>query len=77
MIEKPRKQIIMSEQELNSYRFTSGKEPSDEMLRCIMKEVAEDAMARRREAELRINESVDNQRLALKEKWSKRIGALL
>lgn len=67
----------MSEQELNSYRFTSGSEPSDEMLKCIMKEVAEDAMARRHEAELRINESVDNQRLALKEKWSKRISALL
>lgn len=32
----------MSEQELNSYRFTSGEEPSDEMLAHIMKEAAEE-----------------------------------
>ena len=30
----------MTEQELNSYRFTSGEEPSDEMLAQIMKEAA-------------------------------------
>ena len=28
----------MSEQELNLYRFTSGREPSDEMLAQLMKE---------------------------------------
>ncbi len=67
----------MSEQELNSYRFTSGSEPSDEMLECIMKEVAEDAMVRRREAERRVNESVDSQRIALKAKWSKRLSTIL
>lgn len=33
----------MSEQELNSYRFTSGEEPSDEMLAQIMKEAAAEA----------------------------------
>lgn len=33
----------MSEAEMNAYRFTSGKEPTDEMLAQIMKEVAEDA----------------------------------
>ncbi len=69
--------MIMSEQELNSYRFTSGNEPSDEMLKCIMKEVAEDAMARRREAERRVNESVDKQRIALKAEWSKRLSTIL
>lgn len=67
----------MSEQELNSYRFTSGKEPTDEMLKCIMKEVAEDAMTRRREAERRVNESVDEQRTALKAEWSKRLNTTL
>ena len=35
----------MSEQELNSYRFSPDKEPTDEMLRQIMKEVAEEADA--------------------------------
>lgn len=67
----------MSEQELNSYRFSSGTEPSDEMLKYIMKEVADDAMARRREAELRISKSVENQRIALKAKWSERLSSLL
>lgn len=36
----------MSEQEMNSYRFTSGQEPSDEMLEQLMKEVAHDAKER-------------------------------
>lgn len=67
----------MSEQELNSYRFTSGNEPSDEMLKCIMKEVAEDAMTRRRNAEKRVIESIDNQRIALRKEWSKRLNAIL
>lgn len=33
----------MSEKEMNSYRFSSGIEPSDEMLKQLMKEVAEEA----------------------------------
>ena len=33
----------MSEKELNSYRFNSGEEPSDEMLSIIMKEEAQEA----------------------------------
>lgn len=69
-----RKLITMSEQELNSYRFNSGEEPSDEMLKCIMKEVAEDAMARRRDAQRRLDESVDRQRKELRAEWSKRLG---
>ena len=36
----------MSEQEMNPYRFTSGQEPSDEMLEQLMKEVAHDAKVR-------------------------------
>ncbi len=77
MNDKQRKYIIMSEQELNSYRFTSGQEPSDEMLQCIMREVAEEAMTRRREAEQRIKESVDRQREVLRAEWSKRLGITL
>ena len=34
----------MSEKELNSYRFTSGAEPTDEMLSTIMNEVAQEAV---------------------------------
>lgn len=40
----------MSEQEMNSYRFTSGQEPSDAMLAQLMKEVAHDAKVRQEQA---------------------------
>lgn len=40
----------MSEQEMNSYRFISGNEPSDEMLAQLMKEVAHDAKIRQEQA---------------------------
>lgn len=33
----------MSEKEMNSYRFGTGQEPTDEMLEQVMKEVAQDA----------------------------------
>lgn len=33
----------MSEQEMNAYRFSSGQEPTDEMLSQLMKEVAQEA----------------------------------
>lgn len=33
----------MSEKEMNSYRFSSGQEPTDEMLSQLMKEVAQEA----------------------------------
>ena len=42
-----------------------------------MREVAEEAMARRREAELRVRESVERQRQALRAEWSKRLGITL
>lgn len=65
----------MSEQELNSYRFLSGEEPSDEMLECIMKDALESAMARRREAEARMRAEVESQRQLNREKWSNRLNA--
>lgn len=40
----------MSEQEMNSYRFTSGEEPSDEMLAQLMKEVSADTKTRQQRA---------------------------
>ena len=40
----------MSEAELNSYRFISGEEPSDEMLAQIMHEAAIDAKERNEKA---------------------------
>lgn len=43
----------MSEKELNAYRLTSMEEPTDEMLSAIMKEAAEEASQRWKEAEKR------------------------
>ncbi|MDE6247554.1 MAG: hypothetical protein K2M41_06910 [Muribaculaceae bacterium] len=40
----------MSEQKMNSYRFSSGEEPSDEMLAQLMKEVFADAKTRQQQA---------------------------
>lgn len=40
----------MSEKEMRSYRFTSGQEPSDEMLAQIMREVAAEAAESNRKA---------------------------
>ena len=36
---------------MNSYRFVSGQEPSDEMLSQLMCEVAEEAVERRKRAD--------------------------
>ena len=41
---------IMSEQEMNSYRLTSLEEPSDEMLKQLMIEVAEEAQIKSEQA---------------------------
>ena len=63
----------MSDKEMNSYRFISGCEPSDEMLAVLMKEVAQEA----KEKHLRATEAHFRQMRedakASKEKWAKRI----
>lgn len=41
----------MSEEELNAYRLTSLEKPTDEMLSAIMKEAADDAVQRWKNAE--------------------------
>lgn len=49
--------LIMSEQQLRSYRLTSMEEPTDEMLHAIMEKVAESARkstARAEEAKRRM-----------------------
>ncbi|MDE7413338.1 MAG: hypothetical protein K2N05_06060 [Muribaculaceae bacterium] len=65
----------MSEKELNSYRFLSGEDPTDEMLECIMRDALESAMNRRREAEKRIKAEVERQRKLHKEKWYDRLNS--
>ena len=63
----------MSEKELNSYRFLSGKEPTDEMLAAIMKEAKEEAVAKRKMADEKMQELMQLRRAELKAKYSERI----
>lgn len=63
----------MSEQELNSYRFTSQHEPTDEMLAQIMKEVTRDARLRSEEATSAYFSNMRKEALAVKAKWADRI----
>ncbi|MDE7153769.1 MAG: hypothetical protein K2O00_04925 [Muribaculaceae bacterium] len=65
----------MSEQEMNSYRFTSGQEPSDEMLAQIMKEVTDEAKARNAEATAAYFANMRRQAEVVKATWSERIKA--
>lgn len=48
----------MLEKELNSYRFNSGVEPSDEMLEHIMKEAAKEAKEKKEVAYRQLMEKI-------------------
>lgn len=63
----------MSEAEMNSYRFGSGQEPTDEMLEQIMREVAEDARKSNKEAANRHFEDMREKMKMDQEKWANRI----
>ncbi len=63
------KTFEMSEKELNSYRFLSGEEPTEEMLESIMKDALQSALSRKQAAEARIKADIESQRAILKKKW--------
>lgn len=67
----------MSEQEMNSYRFTSGQEPSDEMLAQLMKEVAHDAKVRQERATSVYFSEMRRNAEAKKTKWADRINSVI
>ncbi|MDE6298444.1 MAG: hypothetical protein K2M10_02175 [Muribaculaceae bacterium] len=67
----------MSEQEMNSYRFTSGEEPSDEMLAQLMKEVAADAKKRQEQATAAYFIKMRKNAEAKKAKWAERINSVI
>ena len=60
----------MSEKELNSYRFSPEQEPTDEMLKQIMREVAEEAKESNRKATERYFEAMRRNALAKQAKWA-------
>ena len=67
----------MSEQEMNSYRFTSGQEPSDEMLAQLMKEVAHDAKERQEQATAAYFSEMRREAEVVKTKWADRINSAI
>lgn len=58
---------------MNSYRFTSGQEPSDEMLVQLMKEVAQEAKEKHQQAMAAYLQQMRIDAKASKEKWADRI----
>lgn len=66
----------MSEAEMNAYRFNSGKEPTDEMLAQIMREVADDAKSSNEEARKRYFEDLQKGMEELQAKWAERINEI-
>ncbi len=71
------KEIDMSEQEMKSYRFGNGQEPTDEMLEQVMKEVAQEAReSSKKAAEIHFEQMRKN--IALnKAKWNERINSII
>ncbi|MBO4985380.1 MAG: hypothetical protein J6C87_07050 [Bacteroides sp.] len=67
----------MSEKEMNAYRFTSGQEPSDEMLSQLMKEVALEARESSKKAAdahfEQMRRNIANQKTA----WEERINSII
>lgn len=67
----------MSEIEMNSYRFISGQDPTDEMLNQIMKEVAEEAEARQKKATAQFFSDMRRNAESKKAKWASRINRVV
>lgn len=63
----------MSEAEMKSYRFNSGKEPTDEMLAQIMHEAAQEAKAQNEEATKKYFEELRKGAEEQQAKWADRI----
>lgn len=66
----------MSEAEMNAYRFNSGKEPTDEMLAQIMREVADDAKTSNEEASKRYFADLQKGMEEQQAKWAERINEI-
>lgn len=63
----------MNENELNSYRFLSGQEPTDEMLSAIMTEARDAAIKKAEEAQLKFEADYERQYAIARKTWEKRL----
>ncbi len=66
----------MSEEELNSYRFLSGEDPTDEMLQAIMSDARDAARRKAQEAEKKFEEDYERQYQQTLSKWRDRITSI-
>lgn len=66
----------MSEQEMNGYRLTSLEEPTDEMLKQLMIEVAEEAKIKSEQAHKKLFQRLKDETEKQTIKWQARIDAL-
>lgn len=66
----------MSEAEMNSYRFNSGQEPTDEMLAQIMREVADDAKRTNEDAYKKYFDDLRNAANRQQAQWAERINEI-
>lgn len=71
------KKTIMSETEMNSYRFGTGQEPTDEMLEQIMKEAAQEAREKRKKATEAHFEQMRRDIAANKKQLAERINSII
>ena len=71
------KEIAMSEQEMKSYRFGRGQEPTDEMLEQVMKEVAQEARESSKKAADAHFEQMRRNIAVHKGQWSERINSII
>lgn len=69
--------IVMSEKEMNSYRFGTGQEPTDEMLEQVMKEVAQDARESSKKAADAHFEQMRRNIALNKARWNERINNII
>ena len=67
----------MSEKEMNAYRFGTGKEPTDEMLEQIMKEVAQEARESSKKVENARFEQMRRNIAAKQEEWAEQINQII
>ena len=62
---------------MNAYRFGTGKEPTDEMLEQIMKEVAQEARESSKKVENARFEQMRRNIAAKQEKWAEQINQII
>lgn len=67
----------MSEKEMKSYRFGTGKESTDEMLEQVMKEVAQEARESSKKAADAHFEQMRRNIASQKAQWAERINSII